>query len=179
MASISSRRSFVKHAAVLVAGAHARPWVRLAAAAQTGSVIAETSAGKVRGVVAAGRQDLQRHSVRWNDGRQKPLHAADETDAVDRHAGRPRLWTQRAARQRECRAGISSTERGLPGAERLYTGARRRKESARDGVAARRRLFHGFGLATHPRRHQPGAHQRRGGRHHQPPVERARLHLPG
>jgi para-nitrobenzyl esterase len=52
MASISSRRRFVKHAAVLLAGAHASQWVRLAAAAETGSVIAETSAGKVRGVVA-------------------------------------------------------------------------------------------------------------------------------
>src|SRR4029453_11502212 len=54
MASISSRRRFVKHAAVLLAGAHASRWVRLAAAAETGSVIAETSAGKVRGVVAEG-----------------------------------------------------------------------------------------------------------------------------
>src|SRR5712671_1893514 len=52
MANISSRRSFVRHAAVLLAGAHASPWVRIAAAAETGSVIAETSAGKVRGVVA-------------------------------------------------------------------------------------------------------------------------------
>src|SRR5688500_7992138 len=52
MASISSRRSFVKHAAVLVAGAQASGWVSLAAAGQSRSVIAETSAGKVRGVVA-------------------------------------------------------------------------------------------------------------------------------
>src|SRR5436190_3434949 len=52
MTSISSRRSFVKHAALLVAGAQASQWTRLAAAAETGSVIAETSAGRVRGVVA-------------------------------------------------------------------------------------------------------------------------------
>src|SRR6266480_1529638 len=52
MASISSRRTFVKHAALLVAGARASQWAGLAAAAETGSVIAETSAGKVRGVVA-------------------------------------------------------------------------------------------------------------------------------
>src|SRR5437016_4804245 len=51
MASISSRRSFVKHTAVLLAAAHASRWVSLAAA-DTASVIAETSAGKVRGVVA-------------------------------------------------------------------------------------------------------------------------------
>ena len=37
---------------MLIAGAHASPWVSLAAAGQTGSVIADTSAGKVRGVVA-------------------------------------------------------------------------------------------------------------------------------
>jgi len=42
----------VKHAALLLAGAQASQWTRLAAAAETGSVIAETSAGKVRGVVA-------------------------------------------------------------------------------------------------------------------------------
>src|SRR5437762_1140923 len=53
MGSISSRRSFVKHAAMLVAGAQASQWVRLAAAAEPGSVIAETSAGKVRGLVAS------------------------------------------------------------------------------------------------------------------------------
>jgi para-nitrobenzyl esterase len=52
MAIMSSRRSFVKHAAVLLAGARASGWASLAAAAQTGGVIAETSAGKVRGVVA-------------------------------------------------------------------------------------------------------------------------------
>ena len=52
MVSISSRRSFVKHAALLVAGAQASQWTRLAAAAETGSAMAETSAGKIRGVIA-------------------------------------------------------------------------------------------------------------------------------
>jgi para-nitrobenzyl esterase len=52
MAGISSRRSFVKHAAVLLAGAQASRWGNLAAAGQSRSAIAETSAGKVRGVVA-------------------------------------------------------------------------------------------------------------------------------
>jgi para-nitrobenzyl esterase len=42
----------VKHAALLIAGAQASHWTRLAAAAETGNVIAETSAGKVRGIVA-------------------------------------------------------------------------------------------------------------------------------
>jgi para-nitrobenzyl esterase len=52
MASISSRRTFVRQAAVLIAGAQAGRFVSLAAAGQTGSVVADTSAGKVRGVVA-------------------------------------------------------------------------------------------------------------------------------
>ena len=52
MASISSRRRFVQRAALLLAASHASPWLRLATAEETGSAIAETSAGKVRGIVA-------------------------------------------------------------------------------------------------------------------------------
>ncbi len=52
MASISSRRRFVKHAALLLAGAQSTPWLRLLAVEDTASVIAETSAGRVRGMVA-------------------------------------------------------------------------------------------------------------------------------
>jgi para-nitrobenzyl esterase len=55
MASISSRRSFVKQATLLLAGVQASPWLRLAAA-DTSSVIATTSAGRVRGIVA---QDIK------------------------------------------------------------------------------------------------------------------------
>jgi para-nitrobenzyl esterase len=50
MAHISSRRSFLKQASLLVAAAQAGPWLRLAAADDTGSVIAQTSAGRVRGL---------------------------------------------------------------------------------------------------------------------------------
>jgi para-nitrobenzyl esterase len=50
MPRISSRRSFVKQASLLLAAAHAAPWTRLVSAADTGSVIADTSAGKVRGL---------------------------------------------------------------------------------------------------------------------------------
>ena len=56
MAGISSRRTFVKRAAFLLAGVQAGPWLRLAAAADTGSVIATTSAGRVRGIVS---QDIK------------------------------------------------------------------------------------------------------------------------
>ena len=52
MTSRSSRRTFVKQAGLLLASAHAVPWVGLAAAADT--VSATTSAGKVRGSVVDG-----------------------------------------------------------------------------------------------------------------------------
>ena len=49
MAPFSSRRSFVKQASLVVAGAHLTPWSKLVSGAE--SAIAETSSGKVRGVV--------------------------------------------------------------------------------------------------------------------------------
>jgi len=51
--SASSRRTFVKQAALLVAGASAAPWARLEAADAV-SVTAVTSAGSVRGLASAG-----------------------------------------------------------------------------------------------------------------------------
>ena len=51
MARISSRRSFVTHASLLVAGAPFAPWLKLVSAADPEYAIAETSAGKVRGLV--------------------------------------------------------------------------------------------------------------------------------
>jgi len=54
MARISSRRSFVKHASLLVAGAHLSPWLTLVSGAQLENATAETSAGRIRGVVADG-----------------------------------------------------------------------------------------------------------------------------
>jgi para-nitrobenzyl esterase len=53
MAGISDRRRFVKDAAILLAGAQASRWVSLAAA-ETDGAIAETSAGKIRGVMVQG-----------------------------------------------------------------------------------------------------------------------------
>jgi para-nitrobenzyl esterase len=53
MAVSSSRRTFVKHAALLLAGAQAKPWLALASA-DTGSALATTSAGRVRGTVIDG-----------------------------------------------------------------------------------------------------------------------------
>jgi len=54
MARISSRRNFVKHASLLVAGAHLSPWLTLVSGAQLENATAETSAGRIRGVVADG-----------------------------------------------------------------------------------------------------------------------------
>ena len=51
--SASSRRTFVKQAALLVAGASAAPWARLEAADAV-SVTAATSAGSVRGLALGG-----------------------------------------------------------------------------------------------------------------------------
>ncbi|MCM3881093.1 MAG: carboxylesterase/lipase family protein [Vicinamibacterales bacterium] len=53
MASISSRRTFVKQAGLVLAGVHTAPLVNLVAAADT-DVLAPTSAGRVRGTVVQG-----------------------------------------------------------------------------------------------------------------------------
>ena len=51
MKNTISRRSFVRQATLAIAAAHMSPWVRLAGAADS-NVIVDTSAGKIRGVVA-------------------------------------------------------------------------------------------------------------------------------
>src|ERR1700736_113308 len=54
MASMTNRRSFVKQATLLLAGTQAGFLLRVARAADTGNVVVETSAGKVRGTLADG-----------------------------------------------------------------------------------------------------------------------------
>ncbi|HEX9083970.1 MAG TPA: carboxylesterase family protein, partial [Gemmatimonadaceae bacterium] len=49
-----SRRSFMKHAGLALAGAQLAPWPKFVSAADLEHAIAETSAGKVRGVVVDG-----------------------------------------------------------------------------------------------------------------------------
>lgn len=51
MARTANRRTFLKQAGFLLAAAQTGPWVRLASAADTGTVVATTSAGRVRGGV--------------------------------------------------------------------------------------------------------------------------------
>jgi len=54
MAHVSSRRTFVKQASLLVAGVQFAPWLKFVRAADLGSAITNTSAGRVRGVVIDG-----------------------------------------------------------------------------------------------------------------------------
>jgi para-nitrobenzyl esterase len=51
---MSSRRTFLQHASLLVAGAYVAPWVKFVSAADLESALADTAAGKVRGVVIDG-----------------------------------------------------------------------------------------------------------------------------
>ena len=54
MPYVSSRRRFMKHAGLALAGAQLAPWRTLVSAADLEHAIVETSAGKVRGVVVDG-----------------------------------------------------------------------------------------------------------------------------
>jgi para-nitrobenzyl esterase len=54
MAYIPSRRTFVKQASLLIAGAQFAPWLEFVSAADLESAIADTSTGKVRGLVGDG-----------------------------------------------------------------------------------------------------------------------------
>lgn len=54
MPYISSRRRFMKHAGLALAGAQFAPWLKFVSAADLENPIVETSAGKVRGVVVDG-----------------------------------------------------------------------------------------------------------------------------
>src|SRR5262245_24990070 len=54
MAHITSRRIFLKHAGLVLAGAQVAPWVKFVNAADLENAIADTTTGKVRGVVVDG-----------------------------------------------------------------------------------------------------------------------------
>ena len=54
MAYISTRRTFAKQAGLLLAGAQVAPWLRALGASDREGAIADTSTGKVRGVVVEG-----------------------------------------------------------------------------------------------------------------------------
>jgi para-nitrobenzyl esterase len=46
-----SRRTFLEHASVLLAGAQLAPWLKVAGAAEFEHVVGDTAAGKVRGII--------------------------------------------------------------------------------------------------------------------------------
>ena len=54
MGHVPSRRTFVKQASLLVAGVQFAPWLKFVRAADLGTAITDTSAGRVRGVVIDG-----------------------------------------------------------------------------------------------------------------------------
>src|SRR5262245_10311752 len=54
MPYISDRRTFVKHAGLLLAGAQLAPWFKFVNAAEVENTIGDTSTGKIRGVVMDG-----------------------------------------------------------------------------------------------------------------------------
>src|SRR5580765_7433123 len=54
MSYMSSRRTFVKQASLLLAGAQFAPWLKYVNAAELENVVGDTSAGRIRGVVVDG-----------------------------------------------------------------------------------------------------------------------------
>ncbi len=155
-----------------------------------------------RGVVADGRRDdaigqggrirrrksicIQGHTLRPR----RAVHAAAGSREVGGHTQQPRIRADmsagRARRLAERRAlvrirlGRRTSRRGLSEGQHLDSGAGRRQEAPRYGLAARRRLRCGQRAgAPLVRRRQPRPQGRCGGRNAQPPSQRPRLHCNG
>ena len=171
-----NRRTFIRHTSALLAASQASPLLRFASAAESGSVIAETSSGKVRGTVAGDIKifkGIPYGAPTSGKNRFMPPRKPEPGLAFATLSAYGPTAPQVSAYHR------SAAERRLPGAERVHAGHERRCEAAGDGVAARRRLRDRLGFDAHCRRHQSRAHRRRGCRHHQSPSECVRLHLSG
>ena len=154
----TSRRTFVRQAALLVAGASAAPWARLSAADAVG-VTAATSNGSVRGLTSGGINVFKGIHYGGTTAGKNRFMPPTRPVAVDRHARRARVRADRAAddRRRWGARRRPDGKRRLPGAERLHAGPRRRPRPAGDGVAARRRLLDRVRIGRDARRHQPRA----------------------
>ena len=176
MAYISNRRSFLRHASAVLAATQAGPLLRFASAAESGSVVAETSSGKVRGTVVG--------DIKIFKGIPYGAPTSGKNRFLPPRKPEPWTGTRDALAYGPTAPQVSalsrpSAGRRLPGAECVHAGDERRREAARDGVAARRRIRHRFRFDAHSGRHQSRAHRRRGGGHHQSPSQCVRLHLSG
>ena len=176
MASVHSRRAFVRDTAAWLAVAQATRWVSLSAAEaperHRDDVVRPRPRHRERR-----HQRLQRDSLRRADRWQEPLHAADEagcrgpTCATRSPTGRPR------------RRRSAAPPRGVPpeGEDCLvlnvFTPA---LGSGRRPVMVWLHgggFSHRLGLRRDSRRQQPRAYRRRRRGDHQPPAERVRLHV--
>ena len=179
MAHMSSRRTFVKQASLLVAGAYLTPWSKLIVGAE--DAIADTSSGQSSRRRERDRQDIQRHSVRRANEREKPLHAARQAHPLDRDARRARVRANRAARWRQ----LGNDGRRLAGAEKrrlsrpecVHARLEGRTQASGDGLAARRWILERLRLRTHSRRDQPRPDARRRRRDAESSAERVRVHV--
>ena len=181
MSYISSRRRFMKHAGLAIAGAQLAPWLKFVSAADLGNAIAETSAGKVRGLVVDGVKVFKGIPYGASTGGKNRFMPPRQARRVDRYPRRARLRPHRAAG----RGQLGTTAAGSPAQQsedclvlNVYTpGLKRWTQTPGDGLAARRRLFQRLRLRPHSRWHPSRARARRRGRDHQSSAQRVRLHV--
>ena len=179
-----SRREFLKQSAVLTALSAATLWRARPPRSRATSKRRRRSAASAASMPAASRPSKVFLTARAR--RARLASARLPTLPHGRGAGRAGLWAERApARTRRGAYGVRARRRGgesaargrgLPRAQRLDAGGRRRPPAAGSVLVPRWWVRHGLRFVTRDGRHQPRAPRRRRGRLRQPPLERARLH---
>ena len=162
MSDISSRRRFMKHAGLAIAGAQLAPWLKFVTAEDLGNAIAETSAGKVRGLVVDGVNVFKGipygASTSGKNRFMPPRRPAPWTGTRDALAYGPTA-PQTSGHSGTIAAGSPAQQSEDCLVLNVFTPAPGRwTQAARDGLAARRRLLDRLGLRPHSRRHQSRAH---------------------